>query len=440
MSGSIRIAIAGLGTVGSAVLRQLRDNADAIASRCGHAIEVVAVSARDKKRDRGVSLDGLDWHQDALELVDVKGVDIIVELIGGHDGIARALIEKSLRAGKHVVTANKAACAHHGVELAGLAEDNHAQLRFEAAIAGGVPVVKTVGEALAGNHIRELRGILNGTCNYILSTMAQSQRSYDDALAQAQQLGYAEADPALDVDGTDAAHKLALLSALAFGHRPQLDAVQVEGIQAVTQEDIAFAKEFGYEIRLIATAREHPEENAIEQWVCPALVPQDSLLAHMQGARNGVSLRGDFGGNLFLAGDGAGGEATACAVVADIIDIASERRVFPLGAPLAGLPDCPALSLSQSQGCFYLRLHAADRPGSMAAITRELAQAEISIERIIQTATPAQNKSLPNHQSRLPVAMLTHETREGLMRHVLDALAERRDIVASPLLLRVEAR
>ena len=441
MPEKVALAVAGLGTVGGAVLRQLRDNADVVAARCGgRRVEVVAVSARDRNRDRGVALDGLAWHQDALELADVEDVDIVVELVGGQDGIARVLIEKALRAGRHVVTANKAACAHHGVAFAELAQAGGVQLRFEAAIAGGVPVVKSINEALAGNRIRELRGILNGTCNYILTNMTQSRCSYGEALAEAQRLGYAEADPTLDVEGIDAAHKLALLSTLAFRHRPAFDAVQVEGIKAVTQEDIGFAREFGCEIRLLATARQHEGENKIEQWVRPALVPQDSLLAHMQNARNGVSLRGDFGGNLFLAGDGAGGEATASAVVADIIDIAAGRRVFPLGEALSSLPECPALPPSRSQGCFYLRLHAADRAGSMAAITRELATEEISIERIIQTSTPVHDGDAQAHAGHLPVALLTHETREEVMRGVLGGLAERRDIVASPLLLRVEAR
>ena len=442
MSRTVKIAIAGLGTVGSAVLRRLRERREAIAARCGHTIEVVAVSARDRARARGVSLENIAWHDDALQLAGIDDVAVVVELIGGHEGIARQLIEKTLQAGKHLVTANKAACAHHGVALVRLAEAHRVQLRFEAAIAGGVPAVKTVAEALAGNHIHELRGILNGTCNYILTTMTQGGRSYAECLSEAQRLGYAEADPGLDIDGVDAAHKLALLSALAFRHRPQLDAVRIEGIQAITQEDIGFAREFGCEIRLLAIARRRRNEagdEAIEQWARPALVPSDSLLAHVQGVRNGLSLRGDFGGNLFLAGDGAGGQATASAVVADIIDIAWNRQAHPLGAPLADLPECPALDADASQGRFYLRLHAADRPGSMAAVTRELAQAEISIERIIQTSTPAETNS-EAQQSRLPVALLTHETRETTMRRVLDALAERRDIVASPLLLRVEDR
>ena len=464
MPQTIRIAIAGLGTVGGAVLRQLHAKAETIALRCGHALEVVAVSARDRTRDRGVSLDDIAWHADALELADITDTAIIVELIGGHEGTARALVEKALQAGKHVVTANKALCAHHGVQLAATAEANHAQLRFEAAIAGGVPVVKTVREALAGNRIREIRGILNGTCNHILTTMTQSRRSYAEALAEAQRLGYAEADPSLDLSGVDAAHKLALLSSLAFGHRPCLDAVRVAGIQAITQEDIGFAREFGYEIRLLAVAKqmrggEGASGERIEQWARPALVPRDSLLTHVQGARNGISLRGDFGGNLFLAGDGAGGEATASAVVADIMDIACGRRIHPFGAPLAALPQCPSLPETDSHGRFYLRLHAADRPGSMAAVTRELAQAEISIERIMQTATPTQEPA--SHDSacheggaggaegnfppstktaHLPVALLTHETRESAMRQAVDALTAKRDIVAAPLLLRVETR
>lgn len=440
MSKIIKVGIAGLGTVGSAVLRRLNDKEPDIKAHCGHSIEVVAVSARDQKRDRGVVLDGMDWREDALELVDISEVNIIVELIGGHDGIAYNLIRKALQAGKHVVCANKAACAHHGVELAALAERNGVQLRFEAAIAGGVPVVKTVNEALGGNCIREISGILNGTCNFILSNMSQRGSSYDESLAEAQQLGYAEADPSLDVGGIDAAHKLALLSALAFGHRPDLNAVHVEGIEAITQEDIGFAREFGYEVRLLATARRREGSQEIEQWVCPALVPLNSLLAHVKGVRNGISLRGDFGGNLFLAGDGAGGEATACAIVADIMDIACQRMVHPLGAPLSRLTNLRPLSPEYSRGCYYLRLHAADRPGSMAAITRELAQAEISIEQIIQTATPALDENASNRENRLPVVLLTHETRETIMRQALNSLTERRDIVASPMLLRVEAR
>ena len=435
MKKKLRLAIAGLGTVGCATLRQLRVRSEEMARVCERKVAVVAVSARERGKERGVSLDGIDWCEDALALAARDDVDLVVELIGGHEGVALDLMEASLAAGKHVVTANKAACAHHGVSLARLAESRGVQLRFEAGIAGGIPVVKIVREALSGNQIHEARGILNGTCNYILSSMTAEGRTYEEALREAQRLGYAEADPGLDVDGLDAAHKLALLSGLAFRHRPCLDAVRVEGIDRVTQEDIGFAREFGCEIRLLATARRfvHKSEQVVEQWVRPALIGRDSLLAHIQDARNGISLRGDFGGNLFLAGDGAGGVATASAVVADILDVACGREVFPLGAPLDALPECPPAP-EDGEGQFYLRVHAADRPGSMAKIAEGLARADISIEKI------AQPGAANAHPSHLPVVLLTHETGEKRMREAVASLAQERDVVASSLLLRVEAR
>ncbi len=325
----LSVAVAGLGTVGAGVLAVLRDNADIVTARAGRPIAVTAVSARDRTRDRGIDVGGLRWYDDPVALAADPGVDVVVEVIGGSEGPARQLVEAALEAGKPVVTANKALLAVHGAELAAIAERAGVALAFEAAVAGGIPAIKAVREGLAANRIGRIAGILNGTCNYILTVMRERGREFSEVLADAQKLGYAEADPSFDVDGIDAAHKLAILAALAFGRPVAFDAVHVEGIRRVSALDIAFAGELGYRIKLLGIARR--TEHGIEARVHPCMVPQASPIARVDGVFNAVVAEGDFVGRVMLEGRGAGAGPTASAVVADLIDIARGPRDPGLG-------------------------------------------------------------------------------------------------------------
>jgi len=308
MSHPLSVAVAGLGTVGGGVLKLLRDNADIVAARAGRPIAVTAVSARDRTRDRGVSLSGLRWYDDPVALAADPAVDVVVELIGGTDGPARTLVQAALAAGKPVVTANKAMLAVHGASLAAVAEEGHVPLAFEAAVAGGIPVIKALREGLAGNRITRIAGILNGTCNYILTQMRERGREFAEVLADAQKLGYAEADPSFDIDGVDAAHKLAILAALAFGRPVAFEAVHVEGIRSVSALDIAFASELGYRIKLLGIARQ--TDGGIEARVHPCMVPQSAPIARVDGVFNAVVAEGDFVGRVMLEGRGAGAGPT----------------------------------------------------------------------------------------------------------------------------------
>ncbi len=318
---TLRIGIAGLGTVGAGVVRLLQENAGAVAAHAGRPIAVTAVSARDPSRDRGVALSGLRWVDDPVALATAPDVDVVVELIGGSEGPARALVQAALANGRPVVTANKALIAVHGAGLA--AEAGTTPLAFEAAVAGGIPVIKALREGLAANRISRVAGILNGTCNYILTAMHTHKQEFAAVLAEAQALGYAEADPSFDIDGIDAAHKLAILAAIAFGRPVAFDAVYVEGIRTISALDIAFAEELDYRIKLLGTARRHGD--GIEARVHPCLVPRTAPLARVDGVFNAVVAEGDFVGRVMLEGRGAGAGPTASAVVADVIDIARGR-------------------------------------------------------------------------------------------------------------------
>ena len=326
MTRPLSVGIAGLGTVGGGVLKLLRDNAEIVTARAGRPIAVTAVSARDRSKDRGVAVTGLRWYDDPVALAGDPGVDVVVELIGGSDGPARALAEAAIGAGKPLVTANKALLAVHGAALARLAEERGVTLKFEAAVAGGIPAIKALREGLAGNRISNVAGILNGTCNYILTQMRERGREFADVLADAQKLGYAEADPSFDIDGVDAAHKLAILAALAFGRPVSFDDVHVEGIRRISALDIAFATELGYRIKLLGIARQ--TEAGIETRVHPCMVPQTAPIARVDGVFNAVVAEGDFVGRVMLEGRGAGAGPTASAVAADLIDIA-RGRVHP---------------------------------------------------------------------------------------------------------------
>ena len=320
----ISIAIAGLGNVGAGVVRLLQQNADIIAARAGQPVAVTAVAARDRQKKRDCDLTHMTWVDNPHDLATLPGVDIIVELMGGADGPAYDLAKATLTASKKLVTANKALLASHGAELALLAEKNNSCVAFEASVAGGIPAIKVLREGLAGNRVTMIRGILNGTCNYILSRMREDQLGFADALREAQQHGYAEADPTSDIDGHDTANKLALLAALAFSTEPNVAAIEVEGITRISSLDLQFATELNCRIKLLGVARMTPQ--GVELRVGPSLVPFSSPLAHVRGALNAVMLRGDFVGDLMLEGQGAGAMPTASAVVGDIIDVVARDQ------------------------------------------------------------------------------------------------------------------
>ncbi len=432
MTHPLSVAVAGLGTVGGGVLKLLRDNADIITARAGRPIAVTAVSARDRTRDRGVSLAGLRWYDDPVALAADPAVDVVVELIGGSDGPARALVQAAIAAGKPVVTANKALLAVHGAALAAAAEERGVPLAFEAAVAGGIPVIKALREGLAGNRILRIAGILNGTCNYILTQMRERGREFTEVLADAQKLGYAEADPSFDIDGIDAAHKLAILAALAFGRPVAFDAVHVEGIRAVSALDIAFASELGYRIKLLGIAR-HVEAGpggGISARVHPCMVSQSAPIARVDGVFNAVVAEGDFVGRVMLEGRGAGEGPTASAVVADLIDIARNRHTPVWGAASAELSNAPSVPMSAHVGAYYLRLMVVDRPGVIADVTAVLRDLGVSLESMLQRGrSPGE---------AVPVVLVTHETQESAMREALSRIAALDAVVEAPAMIRIE--
>ncbi|HJS86142.1 MAG TPA: homoserine dehydrogenase [Acetobacteraceae bacterium] len=428
MTRPLSIGLAGLGTVGAGVLRLLRENAETIAARAGRPLAVAAVSARDRARDRGVSLAGLRWYDDPVALAADPGIDVVVELIGGADGPARALVESALTARKPVVTANKAMLAIHGAALAATAEEEGVPLGFEAAVAGGIPVIKALREGLAANRIGRIAGILNGTCNYILTRMQAEGREFAEVLADAQRLGYAEADPSFDIDGIDAAHKLAILAALAFGRPVAFDAVHVEGIRRISALDIGFAGELGYRIKLLGLARAH--NGGIEARVHPCMVPHAAPIARVDGVFNAVVIEGDFVGRVMLEGRGAGAGPTASAVVADLIDIARGRSTPVWGAAAGALSNAPSVPMDRHVGCYYLRLMVVDRPGVIADVTAILRDLGVSLESMLQRGrAPGE---------AVPVVLVTHETEESAMRAALARIAALETVMEPPALVRIE--
>jgi homoserine dehydrogenase len=433
MNRPLSVALAGLGTVGVGVLRLLRDNAEIVAARAGRPVAVTAVSARTRTRDRGVPLSGLRWFDDPLALAADPAVDVVVELIGGAEGIARALVSSALAAGKPVVSANKALLAVHGAELATLAERSGAALGFEAAVAGGLPVIKTLREGLAANRIARVTGILNGTCNYILSVMREERREFAEVLAEAQRLGYAEADPSFDIDGIDAAHKLAILAALAFGRPVAFADVYVEGISRISALDIAFAGELGYRIKLLGIARQSDggiAAKGISARVHPCMVPAGAPLARVDGVTNAIVAEGDFVGRVVLEGPGAGAGPTASAVVADLIDLARGRLTPVWGAAASELLASASVPMQQHSGCYYLRLMVVDRPGVIADVTAVLRDQGVSLESMLQRGrAPGE---------AVPVVLVTHETGEEAVRAALARIAALEAVLEEPTLIRIE--
>ncbi|WP_025886104.1 homoserine dehydrogenase [Asaia prunellae] len=431
---TLHLGIAGLGTVGAGVVRLLRENAQAITARAGRRIEVVAVSARDRTRDRGVDLSGLTWHDNPVALASDPGVDVVLELIGGAEGSARALVEAALKAGKPVVTANKALLAVHGAALATLAGENNTSLLFEASVAGGIPAIKLVREGLAADHLLRVGGILNGTCNYILTAMRETGRDFDDILAEAQELGYAEADPSTDVDGWDAAHKLAILAGLAFGRPVRFDSLHVEGIRNIAACDQAFAREMGYRIKLLGSAR-CDETGRIEASMRPCMVPQSAPIANVDGVFNAVLTEGAFSGPMLIEGRGAGAGPTASAVMADVIDLARGTALPVWG--MAPQPEIACAPRETLRGAYYLRLFVQDRPGVVADITAALRDYGVSLRALSQHgAEPAAQTA--SSQTVVPLALITHETSEAAMLSVLTALKPLETVVGTPLLMKIE--
>ena len=428
MTQALRIGIAGLGTVGTGTLRLLQAHGELIAERCGRPILVSAVSARDRRKDRGLDLSAVRWFEDALALAADPEIDVVIELIGGADGIAKDLVETALRAGKQVITANKALVAHHGTALARLAEGTGATLAYEAAVAGGIPAIKGLREGLAGNAVSRVYGILNGTCNYILSTMRETGREFGEVLAEAQKLGYAEADPAFDVDGVDAAHKLAILTALAFGCEVDFDGVHVEGIREVSALDIAYAGELGYRIKLLGLTR--VIDGGVEQRVHPCMVRKDAPIASVEGVYNAVVAEGDFVGSVMMEGRGAGAGPTASAVVADLIDIARGIRLPTFAVPAGRLAALPSLRMERHVGSYYVRLMVLDKPGVIADIAAALRDEEISVEAMLQRGrAPGE---------AVPVVITTHETEEARMVRALARIEALEACLEPPRMIRVE--
>lgn len=428
MSPPLKVAIAGLGTVGAGVVRLLRDHAPLLAERCGRPVEVTAVSARDRDRDRGVDLAGIPWFDDAVALATEADCDVVVELIGGSAGVAKAVAEAAIAHGRHVVTANKALMAEHGVALAVLAERAGVTLAYEAAVAGGIPIIKGLREGLAANRVAWVSGILNGTCNYILSEMRETRQDFDAVLPQAQALGYAEADPSFDVDGVDAAHKLAILAAIAFNAEVTFGDVHIEGIRRISALDIGFADELGYRIKLLGLARERPE--GLELRVHPCMVPAASALAAVEGVFNAVVAHGDFVDDVMMVGRGAGAGPTASAVVADLVDIVRGDPAPALGVPASKLRRLPVVPMGRRHGAYYLRLMVMDRPGVIADIAAAMRDHAISLESLLQHGR--------SEEGPVPVVITTHETDEEAMVSALKAMDGLDTVLEPPHMIRIE--
>lgn len=434
MADALRIGIAGLGTVGASTVRVLAEKAAEMTRQCGRDLMVTAVSARDRKRDRGIDLSGVTWFDDPVDLARSADIDVFVELIGGEDGAALASVKAALEAGRHVVTANKALLAKHGIALAERAEKSGVVLNYEAAVAGGIPVIKTMRESMAGNTISRVFGILNGTSNYILTRMEAEGISFADCLADAQRLGYAEADPTFDIEGQDTAHKLAILSSLAFGHKIAAEDIYLEGISNITQADIRAAAELGYRIKLLGVAQR--TETGVEQRVHPTMVPTASVIAQVHGVTNAVAIETDILGELLLSGPGAGGSATASAVVGDIADIAKSRPGFQ-HAPVFGRPAKQLAPYKRAQmrahaGGYFIRFTVHDRAGVFAALAKRMADNKISLESIVQHASAGQPDT---HKT---VILVTHETTEAAVRKAVDGVTRDGHLVDKAQVIRIE--
>jgi homoserine dehydrogenase len=437
MTTELRVGVAGLGTVGASLLHLLETRSSALAARCGRPVRVSAVSARDRTRDRGADLSAMAWFDDPVSLAGSPDIDVFVELIGGDSGPAEDSVRAALAAGKSVVTANKALLAKHGVELARLAEDNKVSLSYEAAVAGGIPVIKTMRESLAGNEIDRVYGILNGTCNYILTRMERDGLDFSDCLADAQRLGYAEADPTFDIEGNDTAHKLAILTSLAFGSQINSEKIYLEGISSITRADIEAAGELGYRIKLLGVAQR--TDSGIEQRVHPTMVPKASAIARIDGVLNAVAIDGNAVGEVVLVGPGAGGSATASAVLGDIVDVARGLAVPTLGMPAHELAPYKAARMRMHEGGYYIRLAVYDRSGAFAEIARIMADEGISLESIVQRDRTRTHTEAESHgDAPQPVILTTYETTEAAVKRALGTITARNVVAGTPQMIRIE--
>ena len=429
MPTPLRLGLAGLGTVGIGVVRIVQKHADLIAARAGRPVVISAVSARDRTKNRDADLSGYAWEDDPVALAQRDDVDVFVEVMGGHDGPAKAATEAALAAGKDIVTANKALLAHHGQNLAETAEAAGRVIRFEAAVAGGIPVIKALTEGLAANQMRRVMGVMNGTCNYILTRMQNAGLPYETVFEEARQLGYLEADPNLDVGGIDAGHKLSLLAAIAFGTKVSFDKVELEGIGNVSIEDIRMADEMGYHIKLLGVAQ--MTGRGLEQRMTPCLVPAESPLGQLQGGTNMVVLEGDSVGQIVLRGPGAGEGPTASAVMADVIDIARGLRLPTFGRPATSLVEAiPARSATPAP--YYLRMTLLDKPGALAKVATCIGEAGISIDQMRQINQPgeADDKAI--------VLIVTHKAAPADIAHALASFPATGVVVGSPVAIRIE--
>jgi homoserine dehydrogenase len=435
MSQPLKIGVAGLGTIGAELVSQIAQQRELLAAKCGCVVEVTAVCARSKGKDRGIQFGKIKWSDDPVALAHSADIDVFVELMGGSGDPAKAAVEAALAAGKSVVSANKALLAKHGVNLAALAEKNDVALNFEAAVGAAIPIVKTLREELAGSPVARLYGILNGTCNYILTRMEQEKLSFEACLKDAQRLGYAEADPSFDIEGHDTAQKLAILASLAFGTRVDESAIYVEGISSITPADLTAADELGYRVKLLGVAVKTAQ--GIEQRVHPTMLRKDSAIAQVMGVTNAVSID-PYGFNpLTLIGPGAGGAATASAVLSDIADIARGTRIAPFGRPVGTLTDVEKAPMQRHEGGYYIRMLARDKPGTAATIARHLADQEISLESIVQRhakdASDEETKS-----GAVPVILITYATTEDAVRKALAAVGGADVISGRPQVIRIE--
>jgi homoserine dehydrogenase len=438
MAEPLKVGLAGLGTVGTAVIRLLEHEREKLIARCGRPIEIVAVTARSRRKNRGIDIEKFRWAGNPVALAGDPSIDVFVELIGGAGDPAKEAVETALASGKAVVTANKALLARHGHRLAALAERRKVALNFEASVGGAIPIVKTLREGLNGNSFLRIYGILNGTCNYILSRMEQDRLAFEDCLKDAQRLGYAEADPSFDVEGHDTAQKLAILAGLAFGSKVDERAIYVEGISSITLADLDAAAELGFRVKLLGVAVK--TEDGIEQRVHPTMVPKDSAIAQVMGVTNAVTIDAEGLAPITLIGPGAGGMATASAVVSDIADIARGVRTPPFGRPSARMTTSRKAPMQRHEGGYYIRLMARDRPGTAATIARRLAQQNISLESIVQrhiAGRPAAADSGRSGQP-VPVILITYATTEDAVRKALVAVRRDRVISGRPQVIRIE--
>jgi homoserine dehydrogenase len=437
MVAPLKVGIAGLGTVGADVVRLIERQGRVLAARCGRGIRVTAVTARSKAKKRDLDLGGVTWAKGPLELAADPDIDCFVELMGGAGEPALSAIEIALKSGKSVVTANKALIAKHGVRLAKAAEQHGGALNYEAAVGAAIPVVKTLREGLAGTSINRVYGILNGTCNYILTRMEQDGLSFAECLKDAQRLGYAEADPSFDVDGHDTAQKLAILASLAFGTKVAQAAVYVEGISSIAPEDLRAAADLGYRVKLLGVAMRTAK--GIEQRVHPTMVPRSSSIAQVMGVTNAVTIDGEGIPPITLVGPGAGGAATASAVVADIADVARGIRAAPFGRPVENLETTAKAPMERHEGGYYIRLMARDHAGTVATIATHLAEQKISIESIVQrhpdgiAVAASKGKSAP-----VPVILITYATQEDAVHRALQAVQRDKVISGWPQVIRIE--